>query len=661
MLYPNWKLWFQNLPGNEQGNMNMAAFSAALGAEASEATKISTLTEDTDTVFLAADSSRQVNIFHSPKNFGGTRMRPTHKVVSLIGFSSAASCTQIDLTTALANKNIVTPTVNELAACTTREEVAALELPPENGLVGFEGSNIFIPAPFARDAILNADTRDPFTLIPIVMATARAFDTDHEGNEDYATTAVVHADDLVAWLWSVGVGRIDETRYSVNPDDAEMASFLANRKQQCISGIIDMTAPGADADALRQLTECMALQNEESATANQLHREELSWKKENGDTKDRTRKLFEDKLRLIGQAAATSREDDTLALPASCQKFINAESSQVAYLYLRQQLKRRGFAEATCSHGTVQSLYHGLFQWADSLTPSNFTVFAFFESAANTSGEIVEDYLACQLVQLQGERKSEDKIKASLKQEVHVPEDYDSLGQQLQYYVAAAEIFFGDESLGVSKLRQLVILVGRNRKHFRDNIALDPWFPSKFLYSIDKRFQRWLQACEDADMSRNQVNDNLLDFSDLLESVLNSNFISFLPDSFKRISAAPSSAPTPAPGPVDKHGNKKRKPDDNANGENDGKKGKVKNTQQDDDFKPRTGESWAGTFASKMNKDRPTWSGNIKMCARWFIKGDCFDKCDKKTSHVPKDQVPADRKTDFLAFMEKCRSTDGAE
>lgn len=93
-------------------------------------------------------------------------------------------------------------------------------------------------------------------------------------------------------------------------------------------------AAGHDADILRQLTECMALQNEESATVNQLRRDELSWKKEHGKTKDCTHKLFEDKLHLVGRAAAASRDDETIAMPASCQKFINSESSQVAYLFL---------------------------------------------------------------------------------------------------------------------------------------------------------------------------------------------------------------------------------------------------------------------------------------------------------------------------------------
>jgi len=45
----------------------------------------------------------------------------------------------------------------------------------------------------------------------------------------------------------------------------------------------------------------------------------------------------------------------------------------------------------------------------------------------------------------------------------------------------------------------------------------------------------------------------------------------------------------------------------------------------------------------------------VKMCARWFIKGDSYDNCAQKASHVSKEDPPADRKASYLAFMTKCR------
>ena len=86
----------------------------------------------------------------------------------------------------------------------------------------------------------------------------------------------------------MGVGHIDKTCYFIIPDDGEHSSFLLTRQHQCISGVIPVAGAGHGIDVLWQLTKGMALQNEESAMANQLRHDELSWKKENGEIKDRT-------------------------------------------------------------------------------------------------------------------------------------------------------------------------------------------------------------------------------------------------------------------------------------------------------------------------------------------------------------------------------------
>jgi hypothetical protein len=68
----------------------------------------------------------------------------------------------------------------------------------------------------------------------------------------------------------------------------------------------------------------------------------------------------------------------------------------------------------------------------------------------------------------------------------------------------------------MEKLNQLLLLVGRNKKPFRNQIALDEFFAAKFLFALDWRVQRWLRLCEQASIARTQVNDNILEFKDLL-------------------------------------------------------------------------------------------------------------------------------------------------
>ena len=162
-----WKQFFLSHPENEQGNSNMGAFSIALKAGNSKIEKLSALTEE-GTVFVAADSDKQIVLFHHPKNLGGTRSRTTDKIVCLVGFGSETTCVQINEKIALLDCNTVTPTLDELSACETKEDVKALEIPDQNGMVTFPGSAVFIPCPWLRNFLISSECVDPFELIPAV-------------------------------------------------------------------------------------------------------------------------------------------------------------------------------------------------------------------------------------------------------------------------------------------------------------------------------------------------------------------------------------------------------------------------------------------------------------------------------------------------------------
>jgi hypothetical protein len=70
------------------------------------------------------------------------------------------------------------------------------------------------------------------------------------------------------------------------------------------------------------------------------------------------------------------------------------------------------------------------------------------------------------------------------------------MGLQIQLFTAASGIFFGDKSILSTSLRQLLINVGQNKKSLCDQIAIDDFFPLKFLFAIDKRIQPWLRTYE---------------------------------------------------------------------------------------------------------------------------------------------------------------------
>jgi hypothetical protein len=97
-----------------------------------------------------------------------------------------------------------------------------------------------------------------------------------------------------------------------------------------------------------------------------------------------------------------------------------------------------GFPGITFALGTTQALYLGK-NYAYSSTSSNFAVFAFHEQEPNSSNQQT-DFLIRHLIQEQGQKKSLDEIKASLKQAVHESLDFVCLGTQLQLFAAASSI-----------------------------------------------------------------------------------------------------------------------------------------------------------------------------------------------------------------------------
>jgi hypothetical protein len=225
----NWVNWFINHPSNDEGNKNLQSFSDILSAGLLEELKLKQLVEEIDTVILAADANKNILILHSPKNFGGTRSRPSNKVICMIGLGNQGTYISINLNSALADHCIAIPSFSDLADCKMAEDNANLPTPEEDSTIGFKGSSVFIPCPIIRNAILEAETTNPFALIPIVTAAARAFDVEHESDESQTHKAITHADDLNAWLYGVKTGLISETCYQLNPDDAKISSFRRER------------------------------------------------------------------------------------------------------------------------------------------------------------------------------------------------------------------------------------------------------------------------------------------------------------------------------------------------------------------------------------------------------------------------------------------------
>ena len=173
------------------------------------------------------------------------------------------------------------------------------------------------------------------------------------------------------------------------------------------------------------------------------------------------------------------------------------------------------------------------------------------------------------------------------------------------------------------------------------------------MYAIDIRYQRWLNECKRA-RDRCEVDDRIIDLSEIGNDICNSRFAVELPPSFTRPNDPKDDGRSSESAGAQEGGRKRRgdKDDKDAN-----KKRQVRNDDQIEEFKIREGETWRNDFCGKCVNFRPIWKGmdKVKMCPRWHSKGDCFDDCNNKASHVPSNEVPDREKSEYKRYLKKIR------
>jgi hypothetical protein len=76
------------------------------------------------------------------------------------------------------------------------------------------------------------------------------------------------------------------------------------------------------------------------------------------------------------------------------------------------------------------------------------------------------------------------------------------------------------------------------------------------------------------------------------------------------------------------------------------------NKNQIEELTLKEGVKWKGVFTGKeARKGLPKW-GKGKMCPKWHVHGHCFNDCANDESHVPKNEVPVEKKAEMVAWKE---------
>ena len=190
----------------------------------------------------------------------------------------------------------------------------------------------------------------------------------------------------------------------------------------------------------------------------------------------------------------------------------------------------------------------------------------------------------------------------------------------------------------------------QNESQLKPACNKDSLLPTKICLAICSKTQRWLGQCEIA-KNRSKVNDNIVNFSNILEDIWDNRFSVDLPSVFKIIANnGPPRVDNPFKVGKDRDSNRqKRKRDEK-------KSNKLTNDKADDNLKTKKGESWEKIFCVKSCEHRVKWnSAGTLMCPRWFSRQYCFSDCGNKDSHVPNGKVPEEKRKEYEAYLVKIR------
>ena len=217
---------------------------------------------------------------------------------------------------------------------------------------------------------------------------------------------------------------------------------------------------------------------------------------------------------------------------------------------------------------------------------------------------------------------------------------------QIENFAGLSSYYFGTTSLLTNSLLTLYASVKLRVTAFEAIQCRDQRFATSFGYGVDTRTYRWLQQCRDA-TDRESIDDTLINFAPMVTQVLLDNFIQPLPDSLALIEKKEKRKITENHNPLgDRDTRRPRRNQD------DGTQ-KLNNPSMIDEWKLKANEDYS-KFAGQHFELKPKIEERY-CCARWHIRGYCFENCKNKVTHIPSQELNQASKTQFAVYVRTCR------
>eukprot|EP00956_Cyclotella_meneghiniana_P011520 scaffold16181_cov47-Cyclotella_meneghiniana.AAC.1 len=577
------------------------------------------ITSDLENVILTASPRKgMVTFIHSLKNFGGTLRSPDNKVIGL----------QV-------------------------EELEALEASNGNtrSRSQFENAS-FVIVPFHDlKAFIQTDSRIAAELIIASKEANECLLTEEPDSETSEEERIVQGERIRKFLWGVLNGLVEPANLIVDNDDSEAQGHYMHISTKFILPPVQTGAaapPDVTSDTLKQLSISTAKMSESIDNQNALQTLEFKRRLEAEEKKkNRTKSWIPDHtLNCLKNAGSVDGERQA-ELSEKLKDFMNAESSGQAGQKLLWDLNQSGYKNTVIAEGVVNSMYYGNFFSINGDEMNAISCFSFSKRTPLQEYQASE-YTLLHMSNTIGKAKSAEEIKASLTRTVIVPKNFNEMIASFQRQNSVLAFTFGPNSLLVSRHKQFVSSLNDLEEKVEEMLVSDVDICARIMYKVEIAMNLFLEECTHCEF-RGDVDDSLIDFSDIVKSIRSKNLQQRLPKCFKRVNE-----------------NKRKRGGDDDDKNKDGKPNKqgkqgnqgifVENKDTIAGCTLHENEDYRKVFLGKEKGDkRPECSFGCKMCPKWLLKGGCWEDCVFKASHVPPSQFSDDEKTAFKGWMDYCR------
>ncbi len=214
---------------NKSGNQNIAGFTGAMDINANPELKM-----------------LQLNIILlNPYNFGRTLFCPMDKVGCLVRKGPSSFPVIVNHQAALCSIQVTAPPTGDITNCLTIDDLSALPTPTATrcGLSNLNNLSSFFPALFLCNASLAEDSASPLALILAGRAAREEHIRKHGGDKDF-DKGIVNAHVELFSLWCIGVhqGQVEESHFSIAPDNKELTAWSARLHQEHILPSLELAS-----------------------------------------------------------------------------------------------------------------------------------------------------------------------------------------------------------------------------------------------------------------------------------------------------------------------------------------------------------------------------------------------------------------------------------